>query len=325
MNVSEWVGLVGTKSTDERLVEWFAQHDLARPPKSVTANQGRKSIKDKARGMEHHFAFDIINDRFYPPVALKSGSLECYLQAISLYAYSPKGSAVLPEGFWSGWVGPGSSLEHCLAFFDGQFEDYDDTYLFRRAVGDVAELKLWFSLKKQQVETIDVRLVEDRQFLGAYDFDPENIHNTTKQAATLLVKWLFDDRHLLLDDGVYQRGLEDDHEAILRFVHGHLNGHVWKSQLADDRALRDVLSHTQTSRRLVLKDGETLELFAQHLHLKAAGVWEAYQRVYNDDTLDDWSGAVAEFERGVVLTSAQRKYFREMLGDAYRKVKADIG
>lgn len=325
MHVSELVGLVGAKGADERLIEWFAQQGLGKPPKSVTANQGRKSIKDKVRGMEHHFAFDIINDCFYPPVSLKGGGLECHLQAVSLFSHAPRRSAVLPDGFWDGWVGPDSSFEECVVFFGGQPEDFGDTHMFRRAVGEVAELKVWFSKKKQRVDIIDVRLREDRQFIGWHDFDPDNVHNTMKQASTLLVKWLFDGKYLVLDDAIYQRGLQDMHADILHFVHQHLKNHVWASQLVDDPALRRMLSHTQTSRRLTLKHGEVLELFAGHLYLKAANLWDAYQTLYNDDSPEDWSGAVADFERGVVLDARQRQAFLAMLNDAYRKVRADIG
>lgn len=324
MDVAQVLGLIGTASTDAALAGWFAAHGLAAPPKSITANQGRKSVKDRARGMEYHFAFDIINDRFYPPRALKNGSLECSLQAVSLYAYSPKRPAAQPAAFWGDWPGPEATLADCMAFFDGRSSDYGDTRLFHRAIGGTVELKLWFSLTKQRVETIDARLIEDRQFIGWHDFDPDNPHNTTKPASTQLVKWLFDAGHLRLDAALQQRGLADDHGAILAFVQTHLNGHVWASQLSDDPALREVLAHTQTSRPLRLKNGQSLVLLAKHLHLKAAGVWDAYQRLYDDDTLEDWGGSIAAFEQGVVLTPAQRQRFRDMLGEAYRQVRAQL-
>ena len=75
MHVSDLVSLIGAKGSDSQLVDWFEKHGIGKPPVSVTANQGTKSVKDKRHEMEHYFAFDIINDRFYPPVAGPRGGL----------------------------------------------------------------------------------------------------------------------------------------------------------------------------------------------------------------------------------------------------------
>ena len=322
MHVSDLVSLVGAKGSDLRLTEWFELHGIGKSPVSVTANQSTKSIKDKRHEMEHYFAFDIINDRFYPPVAGPRGGLVCHLQSVLLFSRKPKGNVTLPTGFWDGFVAPDASLDECMAFFDGNVDAYTDSQLFRKALGEDVELKLWFCPKKQRVESMQVSIVQDRQFMGHHEFDQANAHNTVKPAATLVVKWLFDGRHLRLPDDIYAKGLADDHAGVLEFVRQHLNGHVWASQLNDDQALRQVLSHTQTSRALKLSNGESLELFAQTLYLRAAGVWDAHQAIYNDDSLDDWAGAVDRFRESVILDAGQRRAFVDMLHEAYRLVCA---
>ena len=323
MHVSDFVSLIGAKGSDPQLVDWFEQHGIGKPPVSVTANQGAKSVKDKRHEMEYYFAFDIINDRFYPPVDGPRGGLVCHLQSVLLFARKPKGNVTLPAGFWDGFVGPDASFDECMAFFDGNVDAYTDTQLFRKPLGDDVELKLWFCPRKQRVETMQVSIVQDHQFMGYHEFDQANAHNTVKPAATLVVKWLFDGRHLLLSDDIYANELADDHAGILEFVRQHLNGHVWASQLNDNQALRQVLSHTQTSRPLKLSNGESLELFAQTLYLRAAGVWDAYQAIYNDDSLDDWAGAVDRFRETVILDAGRRRDFVDMLHEAYRLVGAE--
>lgn len=86
-----------------------------------------------------------------------------------------------------------------------------------------------------------------------------------------------------------------------------------------------MLSHTQTSRPLKLSNGDSLELFAQTLYLRSAGAWDAYQAIYNDDSLDDWAGSVDRFRESVVLDAGQRQVFVGMLHDAYRLVAAAAG
>lgn len=325
MHASDLVSLVGTKGSDPQLVDWFEQLGIGKPPVSVTANQGTKSVKDKRHEMEYCFGFDIINDRFYPPVDGPRGGLLCHLQSVLLFSRKPKGNVALPAGFWDGFVGPDAGFDACMTFFEGNVDTYTDTQLFQKPLGADVELKLWFCPRKQRVETIQVSIVQDRQFMGHHEFDQANVHNTVKPAATLVVKWLFDGRHLRLPDGIYAKGLADDHAGILEFVRQHLNGHVWASQLNDDPVLRQVLSHTQTSRSLKLSNGESLELFAQTLYLRSAGAWDAYQAIYSDDSLDDWAGSVDRFRESVVLDAGQRQVFVGMLHDAYRLVAAAAG
>ena len=322
MHASDLVRLIGAKGSDPQLVAWFELHGIGKPPAFVTANQGAKCIKDKRHEMEHHFAFDIINDRFYPPADGQRGGLVCYLQAVLLFSRKPKGNVALPAGFWEGFVGPDASFDECMKFFDGRVDAYTDAHLFLKPLGQDVELKLWFCPKKQRVDSIQVNIVQDRQFMGHHEFDQNNVHNTVKPAATLVVKWLFDGRHLRLADDIYAAGLADDHAVILDFVKQHLKGHLWGSQLNDDQAVRQVLSHTQTSRPLKLSNGESLELFAQTLYLRAAGAWDAYQMVYNDDSLADWAGSVDRFRESVILDAGQRRVFVDMLHDAYRLVGA---
>jgi len=324
MHVSDLVSLVGAKGSDARLVAWFERHGLGKPPVSVTANQGTKCLKDKRHEMEYYFAFDIINDRFYPPAAGLRGGFACHLQAVLLFSHRRKGNVSLEAGFWQGFIGPDASFDECMTFFDGSMDAYSDSHLFRKPLTCDTELKLWFCPRKQRVDSIQVSIVQDREFIGYRAFDPANIHNDVKPAVTLVVKWLFDGRHLRLADEVYADGLSDDHAQILDFVRRHLNGHVWGTQLNDDQALRQVLSHTQTSRPLKLAGGQSLDVFAQTLYLRAGGVWDAYQALYNDESLEDWGSAVSSFRRSVTLDTYQRQQFIDMLDQACTQVRAAL-
>lgn len=321
MHISTLVELLGSKGSDAHLQAWFAQHGIGKPPATISANQGQKSVKDKLHDMEFYFAFDIINDRFYPPTSGARGSLLSHFKSATLFSRRPKGNPPKPEGFWDGYVQPAATLQDCLAYFNGLMEEFGDTVYFERPLTGDVEIKLWFCKRRQRVDTIQLNLREDREFIGHHDFNPGNEHNTTPQAATLVLKWLFDRRHLRVPQALYEAGLEDDHQAILRFADQHLGNHVWAGQLHDSPALRSLLAHTRTTRPLQLDNGSSLHLFDKWLYLKAGGAWERHQALYNDDTLVDWSASVDAFERAVVLDAAQRQAFLALLDDAYQRVQ----
>lgn len=322
MHIKDIIGLIGLRGSDPELCAWFAQQGLASPPAAITANQGQKSVKDKTHGMEYHFAFDIIHDRFYPPQDAKRGSWVSHLKSVTLYSHRPRGAPALPAGFWSGYVAPEASLQECLDGFDGRMENFGDTAYFEKRLADDVQIKLWFDQRRLRVQELQINLVEDRQFIGHHDFDPGNEHNTFKQAATLLVRWLLERGHLKLADAVRATASGVEHEAILHFVKQRLNNHVWKSQLHDDPVLHAVLAHSQTTRPLILKDGTRLALYAPWMLMKAGGYWDAHQALYNDDTLPDWSERLTAFERSVTLDAAQQQAFLLAMDEAYHCVKA---
>lgn len=325
MHIKDIIGLIGLRGSDPALAAWFAQHGLASPPATITANQGQKSARDKAHGMEYHFAFDIIHDRFYPPREAKRGSWASHLKSVTLYSHRPRNAPAVPAGFWSGYVGPEASLQDCLDGFDGQMQNFGDTAYFEKVLADDVQMKLWFDQRRQHVQELQINLVEDRQFIGHHDFDPDNEHNTFKQASTLLVRWLFERGHLKLTDALRAAGPGEDHEAILHFTKQRLHNHIWKSQVQDDPSLHAVLAHSQTTRPLILKDGTRLPLYAPWMLLKAADCWDAHQALYSDDALPDWSERLTAFERSVTLDAAQQQAFLSALDEAYRCVKSAQG
>ena len=61
MTITDIINLIGSKSTDQNILQWFEKYELKKPPKTINANQGSKSFDDKQNELSYYFFFDITN------------------------------------------------------------------------------------------------------------------------------------------------------------------------------------------------------------------------------------------------------------------------
>lgn len=318
MILQDLVSLIGTKSTDPRIVQWFEQYNLGTPPKTITPNQRSKDVEDKQHAIGYHFKFKITNDKFYPPVSAKNDpyKFENYLSNISVLSTSGSGKKKSadpkPLAFWEGYINPVSSFEECLAYFNHPSNVSTSDTFFQKPLNDIAKIKVWFAPDKTAITAIEIAIMEAAEIFSHSNFNPKNEFNNVPQSYSLLVKWLFDHQYLNLSEEVYRQGLTLDHSEILAFTGAHLKNHIWDTQLKDIPHLRLFLFKIGSNNSLEDADGKEINFYIKNLYLTAAGKLEERQRVYNDDYKH-----IDAFEKSVVLDLIQSRQFLNMLTEYF--------
>ncbi|WP_212004042.1 hypothetical protein [Chitinophaga sp. HK235] len=316
MTIHEIIDLMGLKSTTPEIIQLFETCELGKPPKSVNANQSRKSFQDKKSQLSFGFKFDITNERFYPPFSPKQDdyNFDCYLSSVVLFSGGSgkkKTADTKPDAFWEGFISPKSSYEECLAFFDVKGEEQDT--IMRKPLNEVAEVAVWFSGDKSRITDMELRIIETREIFSIYNFDTRYTSKKVKQAYSLLVKWLFDNRYLILPEQAYQETLGLDHAALLDFTGKYLKNHIWTTQLVDDKSLTSFLYRIASNRSITIPGGENVNVYIKHLYIKASGKWDQHQDIYNNSTME----ALDDFESSIHLDETQSRQFLQTLTDMF--------
>ena len=295
MTLANLTKLIALKSTDERITTWFETHNLGKPPKSVNANQGEKYLKDKINNLEYKFKFDITNDKFSPPVSPKNDDYNfiCYLSAI---IYNDKKGFTIPENFWEGYIKNNPDYDDYLNFFENPNIQSNGNVFFEKKLNEIACIKVWFNKKKNKPDAIQLEIIEECSIIEHHWFKVLNQYNTTKPAYTLLVKWLFDNKYLLLPERVYDFGLSKNHSEILEFTATYLKNHIWDNQITNEYCLRSFLYKISSNNNIEISETEKVNVYLPFLYLKAAGVWDQHQKIYNSNDQDRFekSDALAE-------------------------------
>lgn len=319
MTIHEIISVMGLKSTTTEISKFFESNSLGKPPKTVNANQGSKEIKDKTNQLSFTFKFDITHEQFHPPVSPKKDdyNFDCYLSSVGLFEGSRKKKVPDPKpaSFWEGFINPQSSYEECLAFFKVNKEKPSAVLI--TPLNDVVEVAIWFSDDRSSITTMVLRIIETRELFSIYNFDTRYTHNTVKQAYALLVKWLCDNRYLLLPEEALQAAPGYDYQAILDFTGKYLKNRIWTTQLIDDRSLISFLYAIGSNSSSTTSAGGSVNVYIKHLFIKAAGKWDQHQEIYDNQTMD----AVDEFERNIHLDEAQSKAFLQTLTDKFALFK----
>lgn len=68
MTQKDLFGLIGLKSTDPELISFFSKYGLEEPPQNIAANELTKIITDERNRVCVVFSYEIIHEKFYPPV-----------------------------------------------------------------------------------------------------------------------------------------------------------------------------------------------------------------------------------------------------------------
>lgn len=324
MTINDIVNLIGLKSTHQDITAWFQQYQLAKAPKTVNVNQDMKSIKDIDRGLEYFFGFDIKHDAFYPPYSPKNDdyTFDCFLVGVSVFNLRKKSKQIIDDSFWQDHIHPGSTYEECYSYFQGQVEFSQYDICFRKMINDLVEINVKMKPDKSQITYIELGIGEAIEFFSAYDFDTDNEYNTIKQAYLLVVKWLFDQRYLLLDEEVYAKGLSYDTHEIQHFLAENLHNHIWDVQLdlSQEPKLYAFLCRLESQSYEKLLVDNQLDMYIKHLFLKQAGVWQEHQQLYNKIGDRDFQ-KIQELEESVFLNLEQSKSFVNNLTDLYGRYK----
>jgi hypothetical protein len=318
MTFHEIISLMGLKSTAPEISQFFETNNLGKPPKTVNANQGLKGIQDKQNKLTFGFKFDITNEQFYPPVSPKQDdyNFNCYLYSVVVLEVSGKKKVADPKPatFWDGFINPESSYDECLTFFaNGEIKNT----IMKKPLNDVVEVVVWFSEDKSKLTAMELRIIEARELFSMYELDARYTRNTVKQAYWLLVKWLFDNKYLLLPEEAFEAPFSFDDKEILEFTGKYLRNHLWTTQLINDKALISFLYAISSNSSSTTSGGEKVNIYIKHLFIKAAGKWDQHQEIYNNESMD----AVDEFERNVHLDEAQSNVFLQSLTDKFELFK----
>lgn len=295
MTLTNLTNLIGLKSTDERIVNWFETNNIEKLPKSVNANQGEKYLKDKINNLEYKFKFDITNDKFSPPVSPKNDdyNFECYLSAI---IYNDKKGFTIPENFWDEYLKNNPDYDDYLNFFENPEIQRNGNVFFEKKLNEIACIKVWFNKKKNKPDAIQLEIIEECDIISHHSFKVINQYNTTKPAYTLLVKWLFDNKYLLLPEQVYDLKLSKNHSEILEFTATHLKNHIWDNQITSEYCLRSFLYKITSNNNIEISETEKVNVYLPFLYLKSAGIFDQYQNIRNSNDQDRFekSDALAE-------------------------------
>ncbi|MDR2875256.1 MAG: hypothetical protein LBV44_04945 [Methylobacillus sp.] len=330
MKVDDIIGLIGLKSTAPELLQFFAAADLDTPPQLITANQGNQSIKDKQRKLDFQFKFNIINEKFYPPVSPKKDNyrFECYLTQATLFSEDSskkKKADPKPADFWLGFINPQSSYDQCLAALPGATVS-DQTYkgeplhtIISKKLNGLVELTLWLEPDHSRITTMELSLIEDWELYGHLYFNG-GLGAIEQSYIALLVKWLFDRKYLLLPDEAYRETLNFDKAVLLEFSAKYLKNHIWKTQLIDAPFLRYFLSHIRTNKNI--EDAQK-DMFIDHLYIRAAEKWADYKALNKrDGNYSEATKALNDFKNNFpFLDEAQSKAFMQRLSSLFEDFK----
>ena len=322
MKITDIINLIGLKSTDKEILQWFEKSELKNPPKTINANQGSKSINDKLNELSYYFYFDITNDKFYPPKSSKNDNytFDCYLKSVSVFERNKKGNTDKPDGFWENNINPNSNYDECCKYFNIEAKQTDNHTFFSKKINEIVEIKVWMTPNSEQIKSIYLGIKEEVEVISVYDFKENNEHNTVKQAYLLIVKWLFDKHFFLLPEDIYAKGLSFDVHEIRTFVSNNLLNHIWDNQLdlGNEPDLYKFLFGMNSNSNIELKNEEKMNVYVRNLFLQEAGVWEEHQRIYNDayDT-----EKLLNLEKSTFLNEEQSRTFVNRLNNLYNHYK----
>ncbi|ERJ57671.1 hypothetical protein [Sphingobacterium paucimobilis] len=318
---SELIALIGLSSTNARLVDFFERHDLGKLPKSLTPNQGTKSIIYKPLNISFWFKYDIKNDIFQPPISPRNDNYKfvAYLSSILFthVDHSNKRPDPKPQDFWDVLPSPGlhpQEIEHLIGspLYENEVEKaYEKpegkenilTIKYTKNGKDNISYSSWIAIR-EQLEIVNRDFFNRSIELESFPF--------LRRAYTAIIKWLFDSRFLSIDDNLYQLPLKAEQDHILDFVDQHLNSHLWKNQLKDLPYLPSFLYAITTNRKLTDPKGNTVSFYIRDIILTALDQKETFEDLYEDSF-----NAVDQFLNGIVFDDNLYKQLSILLTEKF--------
>ncbi len=296
---SELIALLGLPSTAPQMVSFFEQYDLGKLPKTITPNQGTKSVVSKSLNISFWFKYDIKNDKHQPPVSPKNDNYKfvAYLSSIMFThtEHSDKRTDPKPIGFWDVLLPP-NALQNDVQTLMGNPVDrtaLESTYEMALNTDQVLTVKYSDGGKGKLLYSSWVAVKQQSEIIGRNFFNRDHDFESfpfLRRAHTVIIKWLFDNRLLHIDKQVYEIPLKPEEGAILDFVDTYLNNHIWKNQLVDAPLLSSFLYTITTNRLLTAPDGTPISFYIRSLLLETLDQTAAFERLYEDhfDAVDQF-------------------------------------
>lgn len=289
---SELIKLVGLASTDTSLVQFFERHGLGKLPKTITSNQGTKSIICKSLNISFWFAYDITNDHFQPPISPRNDNykFKAYLSSIIFThrEHSGKHPDPKPKDFWDVLPPPSASREETEMVMGPPVHINDDSWSYKLSIAEEKNLVLNYtkSSRNQLSYNSWISIRQESEIVSRVFYDRKNDFENfpfLRRAHSTIIKWLFDSRFLQLNEDVYQLPLKGDAETILDFVEHHLKNHLWKNQLVDTDQLSSFLYHITTNRIVQDPEGNRVSLYIRTIILEILNQAEVFEQIYEQN------------------------------------------
>lgn len=322
---SELVELLGLSSVDSRMVHFFEQHGLGKLPKTITPNQGTKSVVCKSLNISFWFKYDIKNEKFQPPISPKNDNYKfiAYLSSIMFTHndHSEKQPDVKSLDFWDVLPLPTSTQDKVQALMGNPINDAEGEKIYEITIGEDRSITVrysdggkgktlyssWIAIKQQS------EIISRDFFNRSHDFEDFPF---LRRAHTVIIKWLFDNKLLQIDNQAHSSELPSHPEAILDFVDIYLNNHLWKNQLVDTAYLSSFLYTITTNRKLTDPHGNTTTLYIRGLLLEVLNQTAAFEHLYEnnfeavDQFLNDIVFDDALYQGAIILLNEKFKLFK---------------
>lgn len=292
MKQSDLIELIGLSSTDPKLVSFFEKYQLGKLPKTITPNQGTKSIIYKPLNISFWFKYDITNDRFQPPISPKNDDYKfvAYLSSIQFTHQddSAKKPDPKPQDFWDVIPAPVLSVEAIEKIMGEATNTYSDQTIYEMKMDPDTVLKVFYTWDKKKNLSAGsaVSVIEQSELIESVYFESRYNQESfpfSKRCANVMVKWLFDRRFLCLSDAIYKDGLAEDSDTIVKFVHQYLNGHVWNNQLMHVDYLRSFLYYLPSNTNFYDHQNNKHSFYIRDIILICLDKKERFDLLYNQD------------------------------------------
>lgn len=285
MTQKELLGLVGLKATDPLVLAHFERYGLGQPPKNLASNNKVKIIEDKERNLSYIFSFDITNDHFYPPVdvGLKNPGHKfmAYLSEIGFLSKEPSIEKPDPKeaSFWDLTLPPQASLEQVCQWYGPATGSFQKKLTFKKEIGPMLELEARYNEQKQAFAGNSVSIIEYDEIIGHYYIGKDPYFDFLAHLYAMLIKWLFDNRYLLIGEAINWDGLSANAQKVSDWIQRHLNGHLWDNQVTDTPHLRKFLFTVISNATVTGERGEEIDFSFINTLLRLFGQYEAYKKL----------------------------------------------
>ena len=289
---SELIGLLGLSSTDPKIIQFFEHYDLGKLPKTITANQGTKSIIYRPLNISFWFKYDIKNDHFQPPISTSndSGKFVAYLCSIMFthVDHSSKHPDSKPNDFWDVLPLPTASHEEVEQLMGKPTyeNEVEKAYAMSEGTENILTIKYTQSSKGNVSYSSWIAIKQQSEIISRDFFNRSHEFENfpfLRSGHTAIIKWLFDNQLLLIDKDLYQKGLKPDSEEILDFVEKHLNNHLWKNQLADVEYLSSFLYSITTNRKFTNPEGNPVSFYFRDIILSVLHQKDTFERLIEEN------------------------------------------
>jgi len=288
MKQSDLIALIGLPSNDPKLIAFFEKYQLGKIPKTITTNQGTKSVLYKPLNLSFWFKYDIKNERFQPPVSPTGDNYKFlpYLKSVmfnhvddTVKTPDPK-----PKDFWDLIPHPRESYQKVADLMGQPAEKMDTQTTFEMTIG--ADTLLTVQYNQDNKGTLKsstwVSIIEQSEIVSAVFFDPKYQQEDfpfKRRAYSAIIKWLYNKGWLLLQEQEYGQQLNSE-AALLDFIGMKLKGHLWANQIADIKYLRSFLYTICSNRSIRDKHGNKISFYIRDIVLECMGKKNEFDILY---------------------------------------------